>query len=173
MSEEKQKVAELIRILDVNFLSHNFKESTRGNNIMDLIMSNRFSPVHSYETRDTIMSYHKMICPDHCKCPNTTIHSNQTATKEMMGGYNFYNKEINWDRNHRMKSEFQETDWNHILQEKDTDDVLATITKRSLDICNKYVPKKTPKHRKCYTTRPQNFNDKKVQSPTKTKSNFT
>ena len=146
--EERQQASILKKIIEENFLTQCIREPTRGNNILDLVITNSPSMIHSYETRDTIMSDHKMIKVNSIinkqvkpiTCPK------QPMSRESLADFNFYNKNINWDL---VRAELQDTDWqNQLAEPNDVDTLLNTITSKCQEICAKHIPKKNTKKKR-------------------------
>ncbi|KAK3873344.1 hypothetical protein Pcinc_021632 [Petrolisthes cinctipes] len=59
--DEKLQAESLINLIEDNILWQHITEPTRGNNTLDLIITNDPLLIHSYETEDTVMSDHKLI----------------------------------------------------------------------------------------------------------------
>lgn len=96
--ETKQAVG-LKVILDENYLTQCIREPTRGNNILDLSITNIQNLIHSYETRSSIMNDHQIIVV------RTTINSlatqntilKQSLIYKSQSDYNFHSKTMDWD----------------------------------------------------------------------------
>ena len=59
--EEKIQAKELTSIIENYYLTQLIEDSTRGNNILDLLLRNNFELVHSYATIQTPISDHCLI----------------------------------------------------------------------------------------------------------------
>lgn len=141
-AEERQQATALKRLNESFYLSQIIREPTRGNNILDLVITNSFSLIHSYHTINTIMSDHKLI---YVHTNINSLHPINTQPKDSLaqntlGHYNFHSKHTNWPL---LKKALKETDWNLLLSDKNNvDDILHEIMTTCQANCNKYVPKK-------------------------------
>ena len=140
--DEKQQATALIETIEDNFLTQCIREPTRGGNILDLIITNSSSLVHSYEVRSTIMSDHNLICvkADINNLARPVSPSKQAVSQVSLEGYNFYSKDVDWDQ---LKKELHEINWHSLLQGREDVNVpLHKVTQKCQETCSKYFPKK-------------------------------
>ena len=129
-----------------NFMGHlmleqMIHESTRGDNILDLFMTNNIDLVQSVQIKDTEMSDHRIITLL-CNLGLQASKEDQPKYRNVLGSLNFMSENIQWDM---MKLEFREVNWGGLIGNCNAEDMYGALCTRLTDICTKYVPPRRKK----------------------------
>lgn len=111
---------------------------TRGENILDLILTNCENIILETEVRDTIMSDHRLIITKTAGLPIIDI----METKFPANGFdklNFYSNTIDWQR---ICEAVGLVAWQDNMHSMSTNEKWKFIKENLLKICNTYVPEK-------------------------------
>ena len=132
------QLCDLLSITDTNFMTQCVSEPTRQNNILDLIFTNYVEIFGDIETKDTILSDHRMIIASTHISISPPV--NESCEQSALDKLNFYNKSINWEQ---ISEDLQDTDWSS--EELDAEQFLNKIYEVITEICQRRIPSIKPR----------------------------
>ena len=130
-------------------LKQHIQNSTRENNILDLLFTNNEDFIHRIDITDTALSDHRLI----------TIQSNVFGKRDQVRrdpnnfdlndvksykNLNFFHKNTNWSV---IRQELSSVRWNAILSSQNPEEMYHTILETCLKICVNYVPQRRNKRK--------------------------
>ncbi|KAG0719529.1 hypothetical protein GWK47_050285 [Chionoecetes opilio] len=120
-------------------------ELTRGNNILDLIISNSYDYLHSYDIEKTVMSDHNLI---HARANIRNIPTKNTTTSGRIDSFhalNFYGRNIDWDK---VRKELDAIKWENIFSGMEAHEMYEVLSSKCLQICKEHIPLRRSSGRK-------------------------
>lgn len=137
----------LLRLMRDFCLNQLINIPTRGDSILDVVMTNNDELIYNFTVNKTNLSDHNIITVTTTIATTTTTDhksSGSTASKSADVNFNklnFLSKSVPWDE---FKKEIDKVDWTKLLH--DTDPVIQydIIHKTCLDISGKFVPTRKP-----------------------------
>lgn len=132
----KQATA-LLNILNEFSLVQCISKPTRGRNILDLVFTNNQQLINEVKITDTIHSDHRMI-----QCISTRLTKSQEKScnhYEKFDTLNFNSQKIEWAK---IESELESIDWVTLTNDKTVTEIYEIMTEQTLQIAEKYVPRR-------------------------------
>ena len=137
---EKNQAQALLQFMEDQCLAQVITQPTRGDNILDLLLTNNEDMLHQMEVRDTLMSDHRVIKVTlWCKDPSLT-------TEREPGGFkalNFHG-EVNWSA---INQQLSEVPWEDMLYGKTVFEMLEIIKGTLLTASERYVAPRSLKRK--------------------------
>ena len=139
-SNEKAQAEILLTFMNENSMTQLVNEPTRGNNILDLVITNNTKMIHSVQCSPTTISDHNIIFVKFQKLEKniykkTRLEKDQPLLKTL----NFFNPSIDWEM---VNSVFENTDWNEMDEHNSTENKLAFLLEKIESVCSVYIPKR-------------------------------
>ena len=120
-------------------LSQHIDKPTRGNNILDLVMSNNDDLIHEYSVEKTVLSDHNII--NIKTTMNKSGHNNVSSlaphTELNFNQLNFFSESVSWED---IKTDLGEVDWCSLMKHSDPEHHYETLVSTCLQISRKHVP---------------------------------
>ena len=139
-TEEMRTQAEALLNLAREFcLEQHINTPTRGDNILDIVMTNDDNLIHTISVNKTNLSDHNIISLTTNIITDTRFAAH-AAKKPMTVNFNklnFFNDKISWEA---IKKELDEVDWAPQLRDLDPEAQYNKILKLCLDISKNHVP---------------------------------
>ena len=139
----------LLHFAEEHYLNQLIKTPTRGNNILDIVMTNNDDFLHNIDVHKTMFSDHNIITLT-TNVPTNTQTKIPSEAQELpnFGQLNFFNESICWEN---LRRDLCETNWDILMKDCDPEAQYNTLMTKCLEISRKYVPlrrlsKKTPTH---------------------------
>ena len=119
---------------------------TRGNNILDIVMTNNDELLHDYVVEKTNLSDHNVIT----LTTNLIMDKQHYATSQAQQAkinfnqLNFFSASLSWAD---MKKELSEVDWLRLMKGQDAETQYKLLLEKCLEISTKHVPKRRQLYR--------------------------
>jgi hypothetical protein len=136
---EQEQVKSLLQLMDAFFLNQYILEPTRGNNILDLALSNNEQLIHHYLSTPTVLSDHNILDITLNYSQNRVTTNNFEENKAPLSKFNYNNAD--WDK---MNQALNEINWTTALGEECTNKVHNFLTKVE-QVCRNILPIKNYK----------------------------
>ena len=130
----------LLNILNDFSLLQCISKPTRGHNILDLVFTNNQQMINEVKITDTIHSDHRLI-----QCISTRLIKTQEKVcnqYEKFDNLNFNSPKTEWTK---IESELESIDWDTLTENKSATEIYNIMTRLTLQISEKYVPKRKTK----------------------------
>ena len=139
--ESQNQASSLINFMNNLTLEQCIHQPTRGNNILDLFLTNNFEIVRGVEIEDTEMSDHRLIAlnVDLDLRPNE---NENTRQRNVLGGLNFMSDRVEWDK---IKLDLGNLIWRELLEDKNPESMYDILCNKITETSIKHVPPRRAK----------------------------
>ena len=135
--DSRTQAEKFINFMSDNMLIQYVEEPTRGNNILDLVLTNDHQMIIGNSVDDTIMSDHRML--------TTTVNMPSCAEtgpaletiREGLGSLNFFHEDVKWDL---VNQAFADVDWSTELADRSIDEMHEHISTKIREVSWEHFP---------------------------------
>ena len=129
----------LVRFAQDLYLRQIINTPTRGENILDIVMTNCDELIHSIAVDTTNLSDHNMITITTNiidSTPQCCVNEDQ-HTALSFNHLNFFSESVCWEK---LKRDFNQIDWHHEMRDADPEDQYKKFLQKCRVVSEKYVP---------------------------------